>query len=84
MSYVEGDIIRISDKDIEMVHVGLKNGHMKHISLTALYRPPGGNLQMAIDKIEQCIGIDKHRDRIVIGDFNIDWLRSLVPKLKCW
>lgn len=72
ISYVETEVVMLSDEDVELIHVKLTHGHMKPVNLTAVYRPPSGNLQNAVEKIEQCLTDNRYGNSLVMGDFNVD------------
>lgn len=65
------------DKDLEVIIISCKIGNHKKINLTAVYRPPTGNLQHALDKLEIIINTIRYGtsgEAVVIGDMNIDLL----------
>lgn len=69
----------ISDKDLEVLSLSCKLGHHKKINLTAVYRPPGGYVQSALDRIEQIVNTIRQTssgDIVIAGDFNIDLLND--------
>lgn len=45
----------VSDRDVEVISLSCKLGHNKRLNLTAVYRPPNGNVQAALDKIETIV-----------------------------
>lgn len=47
------------------------------MNLSAVYRPPTGNVQIAIDRIEKVIDgirLNASGDAVIMGDFNVDFL----------
>lgn len=73
----------ISTDDIELVHITLRFEYQKDIDIWAVYRPPSGNYQNAVDHMNTCLGLySRPNEAILIGDFNIDLLNSRCPKKK--
>lgn len=63
-------MLDISDGDIEAISLTCKMG----TNITAVYRPPTGKVQTAVDKLESIvedIRATKSGDTIVIGDLNV-------------
>lgn len=63
----------ISNSEIELVRVTIGRPIMKVTDLVAVYRPPLGNVQSALDAITNelddcCVG----NERLIMGDFNLD------------
>lgn len=66
-----------SNSDLELLSVTCKKGNNRKINLHAVYRPPTGNVQSAINQIRENIIEIKQcssGDNIIIGDMNIDSL----------
>lgn len=82
ISYVEREGVILSDEDIQWIHVKLSHGHMKPINVTAVYRPPWGSLQKAVDTIEQCVNEMRYDISLVMGDFNVDWSKKSCSSTK--
>lgn len=53
-SVLAHSILDCSDKDLEVISVSCKIGNHKKINLSAVYRPPSGNVQVALDKLGDC------------------------------
>lgn len=76
-----------NNADIESLHVSCKLRNCKKVNLSVIYRPPSGNLQAALDIIND--SLDEIRrsasgDTILLGDFNVDLfqLNAHTRKLK--
>lgn len=69
--------LNVSDKNTEALSLSCKLGNHKRLNVTAVYRPPGGNVQSTLDKVETIVTLIRQStsgDTIVIGDLNIDVL----------
>lgn len=67
--------LNISDSDVEALNISCKLGYHKRLNLTAVYRPPGGNVQSALDKIElmvNTIKLSSSGHTLITCDLNID------------
>lgn len=40
----------LSDDDMEMLHVNLKKGFERRLNIIDIYRPPGGNINLGLEK----------------------------------
>lgn len=47
--------LSVSNSDIEILSISCKKGNQKRINLTAIYHPPTGNVNTALDSITECI-----------------------------
>lgn len=66
-----------SDKDLEIMSISCKLGFNKRINVSAVYRPPTGNVQSAMDKIEVVVRSIRGTTSgytVVTGDLNVDLL----------
>lgn len=77
----------VSNSDVEILSLTCKQGMHRNTNLTAVYRPPMGNVQTAIDSIESVvenIRLSTSGDTIILGDLNVDLLtnNSHTRKLK--
>ena len=73
------DVVRLeysySDQNIEMMCLEVSIKNMKY-SLFIIYRPPEGNINECIVKLEQMfsgIKTNAYRDIFICGDFNVDF-----------
>ena len=67
--------LNCSTEDIEIQWIGIKQPHSKPIIIGNLYRPPQGNIDNFIQKLEMQLA-DFNLDRVemfLMGDFNIDF-----------
>lgn len=61
----------------EVLNLSCKVGHRRRINLAALDRPPSGNAQTALDRLEgiiENIRLCTSGDTVLAGDLNIDLL----------
>lgn len=68
-----------SDGDLELLNLSCKLGKHRKVNLSTVYRPPTGNVQKAIDKIESVIEgirLNASGDIVIAGDFNVDLLSN--------
>lgn len=75
----------ISNGDIEAMSLSCKLGHNKRLNLTVIYRPPGGNVQSALDKLESIVSsirLSTSGYTVVTGDLNIDLLTDNACTMK--
>lgn len=66
--------LNISNCDLEMFSITCKAGNGRKINLHAVYRPPSGTVQNAVDQLKRNVDEVKlctSGDNIVIGDINI-------------
>lgn len=69
--------LNVSDQDIESISLTCKAGMHRNINITAVYRPPTGRVQTAVDRLESIIEAIKSTtfgNTLVVGDLNIDLL----------
>lgn len=77
--------LKISDNDIEALSLSCKLGNRKRVNLTAVYRPPGGNVQAALGKLETIVSTIRQStsgDTTIVGDFNVDVLSENIHSKK--
>ena len=76
------DVVRLecsySDQNIEMMCLEVSVKNMKYL-LCVIYRPPEGNINECIDKLEQMfsgIKTNAYRDIFICVDFTVDFLNQ--------
>ena len=74
-SYKPLDKLSISDKHIEAQWTQIIRKHCKNIVICNLYRPPGGDLELALKYLNNAINsVNRNKnDLYILGDFNIDY-----------
>lgn len=73
----------VSNENIEMMHIVIKGSNQKNVDLFAIYRPPSGNVQKAIDSVQALIeNCTRKGETLVLGDFNLDVSRQDGPKTR--
>lgn len=68
-----------SDIEPEVLSLSCKVGHRRRVNLTAVYRPPTGNVQIALDRLEgiiENIRLSISGDTVLTGDLNVDLLND--------
>ena len=63
----------VADVDLEMLKIVLRTGKLKY-NLFSIYRPPCGDVNSFLSKIELNITSNSQANNILVGDFNIDLL----------
>lgn len=74
-----------SDGDLEIVSLSYKLRNYKKVNITAIYRPPSGCVQAAVDRIVtvvESIRLTSSGDTVIIGDLNVDLLDDNVHTRK--
>lgn len=73
----------ISDNHLELLHVVLRFNRQKNIHIIAVYRPPTGNVVVAVDKINGIlIEIGRNDEIVLTGDFNVNLLNKSTQATK--
>ena len=73
---LEEDFFKINNSDMELITLRLHVTNVRPIFLTALYRPPSGQIQPFSNYLIQLfdrLSLNKKFDVILGGDFNIDY-----------
>ena len=65
----------LSNGNIEMHGLQIRNDQCKNIVVCNLYRPPKGNLDLFIKQVDECLdSINlKKNDIFILGDWNVDY-----------
>lgn len=72
-----------SDGYLELLHVVLRQRHQKDVHIIGVYRPPTGNVEIALDRIRDNLSrIRPHDEIILTGDFNINMLNMTSSSAK--
>lgn len=73
--------LNISDKDIEVLVLSIRQKCTKPITVISVYRPPQGNQKSGIEKLKQIIqAVNRDEDIVVLGDLNIDYSNKRCAK----
>ena len=69
------DGLNISGEHIEAQWVLIHRPHCKNVIMCNVYRPPNGNLQVAVSYLDECLKFINLRkiDVFVIGDMNVSY-----------
>ena len=71
-------------KDIEAQWSAIHRPHCKSVWICNLYRPPKGNLETAVDYLDECLKqVDMSKNEVyVLGDFNVNYKNKLSEEYK--
>ena len=78
------DSLDVSSKHIEAQWLKICRPLCKNVTIGNIYRPPSGDLTLAIDYLEECMKlIQQDNDEIfLLGDFNVNFKNKLSPEFK--
>ena len=75
----------VSNRDIEAQWVVIKRNHCKKIILCNVYRPPEGNVDIALETLTNSLSIMPDLDKselVLLGDLNVDVAKQNDPGTK--
>ena len=72
-----------SNRNLEIVSINIRKPGMKHMFICTVYRPPRGNVKIAVDRLHEILSNRElfKKEIWLLGDFNVDYLDRNQPNL---